>query len=155
MPKDAAKSVDDIPKSPQESQKSEIGSVIEFLCDWNAEITRFYMHRYHQYWLLPWRLQTLESPNDLHVLQADFQRKLVSDYRQLSFSLTRIVDAVVKESAMAPDQSYATSLLNAQRDAAAIIEQAKSQAERILASAEGHAAAMRQEPKSGPAAKRA
>jgi cell division septum initiation protein DivIVA len=43
--------------------------------------------------------------------------------------------------------AYAASLQKAQRDAAAIIEEAKAQAERILASAEGRASRLTEPPR--------
>jgi cell division septum initiation protein DivIVA len=60
------------------------------------------------------------------------------------FSLCRFMSAF---GGKANIPAYAASLQKAQRDAAAIIEEAKAQAERILASAEGRASRLTEPPR--------
>ena len=145
---------------PPLSREAEIeaGAAMAFLSEWNEEIVQFYIGRYQQYWSLPMQLQSCESLDDLRALQQDFQTSLFEDYRDEAARLSRVVNSACRHLLDEPEADYETALLKAQRDAAAIIEQAKAQAERILASARqqaeapGKAAAAAKE---APASKRA
>jgi len=108
---------------------------IAFLFDWNMEITRFYQSRFQKYGLLPWRVQSCRAPDDFGALQAEFQCQLVEDYERVAARLSRIVGASEHSAGATEDPDYAASLLKAQEDAATIIEQAKAQAESIVAEA--------------------
>lgn len=108
---------------------------IAFLFEWNAEITRFYLSRFQKYGLLPWSLQSCRTPDDFSALQAEFQRQLAEDYEEEAARLSRIVGASEHSAGATQDSDYAAGLLKAQEDAAAIIEQAKAQAESIVAEA--------------------
>ena len=118
------------------TDESDITAPINFLFEWNAGITRFYLHRYQQYWTLPFRVQSCRSPEDIKALQADFVRELFGDYRREAARLSKLSGAAGEVSQEDRNAEYAAHLLKAQEDAAAIIDQAKAQADAILASAE-------------------
>jgi hypothetical protein len=108
---------------------------IELLFAWNTEITRFYLNRCQQYWLLPSRLLSCAAPADVQTFQAEFLRKLTEDYRDLATKLLQIAGRPAQSFEKAAQEHYASTLLKAQRDAAAILDQAMAQADRIRASA--------------------
>ena len=108
---------------------------IAFLFDWNAEITKFYLSRFQNYGLVPWRLQSCTTPEDFSELQADFQRQLAEDYEGVAGRLSQIAGASEHSAGTRQDSDYAAGLLKAQEDAKAIIEQAKAQAASIVAEA--------------------
>ena len=106
------------------------------LMAWNSEITRFYLSRYQQYSYLPSRMMECQSPADFEALRADFMQKLEEDYREEAENLAAIIGAGSSFNIGDADDARARSLLQAQEEAAAILDQAKAQAERILAKAE-------------------
>lgn len=101
---------------------------IGFLYEWNAEIMRFYLTRFQKCGTLPWRLTACQSPEETQEVQADFMAELAEDYRQEANRLSSIAGNLGED-------AYTSRLLKAQEDAAAIIAQAKAQAEEILRSA--------------------
>jgi len=128
------------PSSPQDTN-NDVAAMMAFLSEWNEEIVQFYVSRYQQYWSLPMQLQSCSSLDDLRALQQDFQATLFDDYRDEAARLSRVVNAARKDLEPQQGTDYEAELLKAQQDAAAIIEQAKVQAERILASAREQAEA--------------
>ncbi len=113
--------------------------VLGKLYGWNVELMSFYMHRCQQYWTLPVRWQACTSVEKFTDLQMDFLRELADDYQDAAAKLSEIAREMGGETAEAAD--YSRLLIKAQEDAAQIIEQAKGQAERIVASAHSRAAA--------------
>jgi len=140
MPQKTARAGGQAPQSTPQSKTTGSGSPIGFLTQWNAEITRFYAHRYQQYWTIPLRLQSCRTVDDFQALQSEFQLELFEDYRGAASKLSKIAGVDAGQSDKNLETAYAESLLSAQRDAAEIIDQAKAQAERILASAHDRAA---------------
>jgi len=144
MPKSRAQTAR---KPEQPETEPSAPSPVEMLSAWNLEIGRFYLRRYQQYWKLPMRMQSLITQNDFKEVQSEFLADLAEDYRGEAARLSQIVDAdnaaeptvttevTAEATAEAKEREYAASLLKAQEDAAAIIDQAKAQAEKILASA--------------------
>ena len=135
MPKQKTTKVQDAQTPSQADAGTDAVPSIAFLFDWNTEITRFYMSRFQQIGLLPWRFQSCRSQDDVNALQAEFQRKLVDDYRRQAGRLLQIVGAPGHSEEAGEDADYAASLLKAQEDAATIIEEAKAQAESIVTEA--------------------
>jgi len=105
---------------------------IGFLFEWNAEVTRFYLSRFQKCAALPWRLTACKSPEETQEVQASFMSDLAEDYRHEANQLTNIVGGVGED-------VYTARLLKAQEDAAAIIAQAKVQADEIINSAKKRA----------------
>lgn len=155
MQQDITGRADRTPQSEPQNKTVDIASSMGFLSEWNAEIMRFYLHRYQQYWALPMRLQSCRSPDDWHSLQMDFLRKLLEDYQGEASKLSKIAGADGGQTDADLQSAYAASLLKAQGDAAAIIEQAKDQAERIVASAHDRAGEPAEAPKAARTRKRA
>ncbi len=155
MRKDTTTTADAGPPSLPQDTSYDVGASMAFLNEWNAEITQFYLKRCQEYWSLPGRLQSCELMDDLRAVQQDFQHALVEDYRDEAARLARVVRATSKRLNPEPETDYETALLKAQRDAAAIIEQAKDQAERILASARKQAEGPAETAKETPARKSA
>ena len=123
------------PPSLSQDINNDGAATMAFLSEWNEEIVQFYVNRYQQYWSLPMQLQSCSSLDDLRALQQDFQATLFEEYRDEAARLSRVVNAACKSLAPEQQSDYETALLKAQQDAAAIIEQAKVQAEQILAAA--------------------
>ncbi len=119
---------------------------LQFLLGWNAEIIRFYAHRYQQYGELPLRLLSCSTLADMQKLQGEFLQQLVVDYRDEAAKLSKIAGETDQQSGASLDSDYAASLQKAQRDAAAIIEEGKAQAARIVASAEEQASRLTKMP---------
>ncbi len=126
---------DAAPPSSSQDMSNDVAAMMNFLSEWNEGIVQFYASRFEQYWSLPMQLRSCESLDDLRALQQDFQASLFEDYRDEAARLSRLADAACKRLDMEPEHGYEAALLKAQQDAAAIIEQAKVQAERMLASA--------------------
>lgn len=139
MPEQDAMPAGEIQQSIQPDTNFELTQSITFLFDWNAEITRLYLFRCQQYWMLPLRLRSCFTPAETQAVQADFLHRLIEDYRDAAARLSQIADVPKQPSEPAPKAEYARILLKAQEDAAAIIDQAKAQADRILASAQERA----------------
>ena len=122
-------------RSMQPDTSTDDAQPIEFLFTWNTEITRFYLNRCQQYWLLPSRLLSCAGPADLQTAQIEFLRKLTEDYRDLATKLFQIAGRPTLYPEKVAQEHYAATLLKAQRDAAAILDQAMAQADRMRASA--------------------
>lgn len=155
MPQKTARASGQAPQSTSPGKSTGSASPIGFLTEWNTEITRFYAHRCQQYWTLPLRLQSCRTAGDFKTLQTEFQLELFEDYRGAASKLSKIAGADPGQSDNSLETAYAENLLKAQEDAAEIIEQAKDQAERIVASAHERAAQSADAPKPAQARKRA
>ena len=129
-------------------------STLDFLQRWNMELTTFYAQRYLQYAALPMRLFSCRSVAEFEALQKDFLEQLAVDYRREAAKLSWISGAAAEDLDASAVAEYAARLQKAQQDAAAILEQAKAQADRILMSAENHAARL-SEPQAEEVRKRA
>jgi hypothetical protein len=112
----------------------DVPTVMALLFGWNMELSRFYLHRFQQYCALPTSFLSCHSLEDLRAGQAEFLKQLMDEYRIGSQRLSMIANA--DDATLNLDTNYAAKLLKAQEDAAAIIDQAKVQAKRILDSAE-------------------
>ena len=110
----------------------DVPSIAAFLFGWNMELAQFYCRRYQQYWTSPVRFLACQSVEELRVAQAEFLQQLMADYRENAVRLSQIANG--STSAANLDTAYEAKLLKAQKDAAAIIEQAQAQARRILES---------------------
>lgn len=154
MPQNTAKTAENVKSSTPEPAYIGTASLAGFLTKWNAEIVRFYSHRYQRYWTLPLQFFSCRSMKDVETLQLDFRRELIEDYQAEAARLSRIADEAPDQT-LNLDEAYAAGLLKAQEDAAAIIEQAKVQAEQILASAHDQAGMTEETPNTKPARKRA
>ena len=114
---------------------NDIASWTGFLLEWNSEITRFYLRRYQKLAMLPLRLHGCRTQEDIRALQTELSQELIEDYRFEATKLSQIAFGARLHSDNQAENAYAASLSKAQRDAAAIINLAKDQAERIRASA--------------------
>lgn len=112
----------------------DVPSSIAMLFGWNMEMAQFYFRRYQQYCTSPVGFASCKTLEDVQHQQAEFLNCLMADYRENATRLSMI--AHVNEPAKSADAAYSAKLLQAQEDAAAIIEQAKAQADRILKSAQ-------------------
>jgi len=120
------------PETPE--KLAEVPAAMALLFGWNMELSRFYLRRYQQYCALPTSFLSCLSLEDLRTRQAEFLKQLMDEYRIGSRRLSNIANADEADGNLNAD--YAATLLKAQEDAAAIIDQAKVQAKRILDSAE-------------------
>ncbi|MDP9139003.1 MAG: hypothetical protein M3N38_12660 [Pseudomonadota bacterium] len=119
-------------------------AMFEFATRWQEAMVRFCGLRMNRYVELSSRLWECRSPHDLLRLQTDFVQKMLADYKSESDVVCgQLVDA--QKSAIehgahhAP--SYEAAILDAQKDAAKIIDLAKDQASRIVADAMARVAA--------------
>lgn len=115
----------------------------DLLWEWNEEILSFYFGRMQKYWALPMQLQSCGSIEDLRRLQSDFIERMIKDYSDEAAQLAKIAGSIQAEDqgedGEEGEASYEDGLLRAQHDAAQIIEQAKAQADHILAEAQKRA----------------
>lgn len=125
---------------------TEFTQALEFLSHWNSELMGFYARRFQQYGVLPLRLLTCASVSDLKALQHDFLQQLADDYRDEAAKLSQIAATPKLGTDASGTTNYAESLKKAQADATAILDAAKAQAERIVASAEEKACALTEAP---------
>jgi cell division septum initiation protein DivIVA len=106
---------------------------------WQEELMRFSLLRMNRYCDLSQRLRQCRSLGDVLASQSDFVQQMLVDYGTESQLLTKDLVQPMAESARAqaagPVPSYEKMILEAQHDAARIIEMAKEQAERIVAEA--------------------
>lgn len=116
---------------------------MSLLMAWNTEISQFYLSRFQQYAVLPLRMASCHQPQDFEDLTRDFQQKLVEDYQDVAERLSKVAGAAE----MSETADRASVLLQAQREAGTIIEQAKAQAEQILASARKTSESSREAPR--------
>jgi hypothetical protein len=111
------------------------------LSQWNIELASFYGRRMQAYAMLPVTLMLCVSPEDVVDAQEDFSRTLVADYRAAA---GKLAEAAGCDARAIPSgdraQAYAASLLKAQDDARALLDQAQAQARRIIAEAEAQIA---------------
>ncbi|MEE4236318.1 MAG: hypothetical protein V2I51_06310 [Anderseniella sp.] len=124
-----------------------------FLFGWNMELAQFYFRRYQQYWTSPVNFLACRSTEELRAAQAEFLQRLMADYRENAVRLSQIANGPM--SAADLDTAYEARLLKAQEDAAAIIEQAKLQATRILESVQKQVDKNEALPKPEPSKKQA
>jgi len=103
------------------------------LADWNASLADFYARRAQKYWQYPFALAEMKSLADVAHSLAEFERELLADYADQADELRRIARSGGK--AHHAPASYEAHILEAQNDAAQIIEEAKAQAEHIVAAA--------------------
>ncbi len=119
---------------------------MEVLSKWNLSMLNFYVDRAQAYWRLPSELPALLTPDDCIAAHERFLATMVADYAAQADRLKQLMPDGAAQLAEAGGSSYAQSLLKAQSDAAQIIDQAKHQAERILADAEKRAVAQTSAP---------
>ncbi|MEX0853742.1 MAG: hypothetical protein WD036_10750 [Bauldia sp.] len=108
------------------------------LAGWNQSLAEFYLRRFQKYWQYPLQLAEMRSLEDVAQSLVAFEAQLLADYADQAEALQRLARS---ESGRATGRTghYESRLLKAQHDAALIIEQAKAQAERIIASARSRA----------------
>jgi hypothetical protein len=111
-------------------------SWLQMLARWNMEITFLYGKRMQEYFVLPLRVMQCSSPDDLAKAQDQFAQTLLTDYRAAAEKLARAVGA----NEASGHQEYAARLLQAQKDAREILDQAKAQAKWIVDEAEKRSA---------------
>jgi hypothetical protein len=114
----------------------------ELLANWSSCVTDFYTRRLEKYWQYPFALAGMRSFEEVAHSFVEFETKLLGDYADHANELQRIVLGKRRDTQRAPGEQYEARLLEAQRDAGLIIEQAKAQAERILNSARSQAEQM-------------
>ena len=121
-----------------------------FLMQWNAEMLGLYGKRMQEYCMMPLNLMLCTSADDFKDLQDRFSSTLQSDYGDAAGKLVEAVGGTATDSHAT--ESYAGVLLKAQKDARAIVEQARAQASRILAEAEERAGGLAAPQKTSQAA---
>ncbi len=112
-----------------------VGEGMALLADWNSSLAEFYFRRVQLYWLYPLDLVQLGSFDEVARSLKEFEAQLITDYEDQAEELARIVRREPRKLNIPAIRDYETSILKAQEDAAAIIDQAKVQAERIIDSA--------------------
>ena len=110
-------------------------TAVELLVNWNYGMTEFYARRLRKYWKYSVELMGMRSFDEVAQSLASFEAELLSDYAEQASEFERIASGKSRPD-VAPSQDYEARLLKAQKDAAAIIEQAKAQAARIVSAAE-------------------
>jgi hypothetical protein len=111
------------------------------LTQWNTDIASFYGRRMQAYAMLPVNLMLCVSPEDVVDAQEDFSRTLMADYRAAAEKLAQATGLEAgKAQGGDATQAYAAALLKAQDDARAILDQARAQAQRIIAEAQARIA---------------
>jgi hypothetical protein len=131
-----------LPPSPQ--LVAETGSAaVSMAARWQEELMRFSLLRMNRYCDLSQRLRQCRSPGDVLAIQSAFFQQMLADYGTQSQALARDLFQQAPQSPQGepapPAQSYETVILEAQRDAARIIDMAKEQAERIVGEAQSRA----------------
>ena len=117
----------------------EMTECMEFLGAWNQSLLGFYIGRLQQYWKLPFEVHPFSTSEEYIQLHERFLKKMITDYAEHAEELMAIAGREQQVSRDPIEPGYEHHLLKAQEDAAKIIEQAKAQAERIIASAEDRA----------------
>jgi len=107
----------------------------EFLADWNQSLLTFYLGRIQQYMKIPFDIHGHTSADEYVHSHEQFLGRMIEDYVDQSEKLLKIVRNDNQETDDASRSGYEASILKAQDDAAKIIDQAKVQAERIIAAA--------------------
>ena len=133
--------------SPNPQLVAETGSAaVSMAARWQEELMRFSLLRMNRYCDLSQRLRQCRSPGDVLAIQSAFFQQMLADYGTQSQALARDLFQQALQSPQSPQgepalpaQSYETVILEAQRDAARIIDMAKEQAERIVGEAQSRA----------------
>jgi hypothetical protein len=116
-----------------------VRAVLSTAARWQEELWRFSLLRINRYCDLSSRLRQCRSPAEALSLQSDFFRQMIADYGMEGQALTReLLDQtadLAQGNGSSAVPSYESTLLEAQQDAARIIEMAKDQAARIIAEA--------------------
>jgi hypothetical protein len=134
-----------LPTSPQLAAATG-SAAVSIAARWQEELMRFSLLRMNRYCDFSQRMRQCRSPGDLLAIQSAFFQQMLADYGTQSQALARDLFQQALQSPQSPQgepappaQSYETVLLEAQRDAARIIDMAKEQAERIVAEAHSRA----------------
>lgn len=115
-------------------------AVLSIAARWQEELLRFSLLRMDRYCDLSSKLRQCRQPGDVFAVQSAFVQQMLADYGVEGQALTRELFEQVPDIAQgvadpaAP--SYETIILEAQHDAARIIDMAKEQAARIIAEAQ-------------------
>lgn len=104
----------------------------ELLADWNQSLLTFYLGRVQQYMKIPFDIHDPTSPEEYVRAHERFLVGIIDDYTKQAEKFLEITRNDNRESEDHPQSGYEASILQAQEDAAKIIDQAKVQAERIL-----------------------
>jgi hypothetical protein len=128
-----------LPMSPQ--QTAEAGrAVLSIAARWQEELMRFSLLRMNRYCDLTSKLRQCRQPLDVFALQSAFVQQMLADYgtqsQALAQELFEGMPAGAEGNAGPATPSYETIILEAQHDAARIIDMAKEQAARIIAEAQ-------------------
>jgi hypothetical protein len=132
-----------------------LGGGAALLADWNASLADFYMRRWQRYWQYPLALAELRSLTEVAESLVEFEKELMADYADQADEFQRIVRGEHRGTGETPVRQYEALLLKAQNDAAEIIEQAKAQAEHIMASAQSGVEQMAGRSAGGPQSRKA
>ncbi len=121
-----------IPNTPDFS-----AATLEMLGRWNFEIASLYGKRFQEACAFPFSLMLCTSFDDVTDAQQKYSEILMADYRATA---EKIAHAFVSGQTLArgtsATEAYSAALLKAQDDARNIIDQARAQAQRIIADAE-------------------
>jgi hypothetical protein len=107
------------------------------LARWHYSLAAFYFRRWQRQMELPLRLAQSASPADLVEARRAFEEDLVADYADQAEALHQTCHDRLPSPQ--PETSYGAELLRAQEDARQLLDQAKAQAERIIAGAHARA----------------
>ena len=112
-------------------------AMLDFATKWHEEMLRFCGLRMNRYFELSSRFWECKNPGDVYKLQAGFLQKMLADYKaETDLVCGQLLSAgklaTSERSGLNGPSSYEAAVLNAQRDAAKIIDLAKDQAARIL-----------------------
>ena len=110
------------------------------LARWNYSLAAFYVRRFQRQMELPLRLLQAVSPADLVELRRTFEADLIADYADQASVLHRACADLADAGEGDARADYGAEILKAQQHAAALIEHARAQAERIIARATARAA---------------
>ncbi len=123
------------------SVKLDAAECMEVLGSWHLSMMSFCMKRAQAYWALPGIAPELLTANDWMAAHERFLKTTVTDYAEQADTLRRLMPRDPTGADGDSQPGYEQGLLKAQADAAQIIDQAKRQAERIVADAEKRAQA--------------
>jgi hypothetical protein len=131
-----------LPMSPQLA--AETGSAaVSIAARWQEELLRFSLVRMNRYCDFSQRLRQCRSPGDVLAIQSAFFQQMLADYGTESQAFARDLFEQLPQrplgNAAPAAHSYETMILEAQHDAARIIDLAKEQASRIVAEAHSRA----------------
>jgi hypothetical protein len=109
------------------------------LARWNYSLTAFYLQRWQRQLVLPFRLARSASASDLAEIRHAFEADLRADYHEQAQALRHACIGGTPAAAEAGDVTYGAELLKAQEHARHLLDQAKAQADRIVAAAQERA----------------